>query len=305
MPEHEYMGEHFVFIVGSPRSGTTVTAEELAKHPDIGYFYEPYYMWNYISGSGEDDASGEEGATPEAINFIRRNALAFQQKCGTRFVIEQSPEESLKLDLIKKVLPKARYIHLVRDGYDCVTSIANEWEKRSQSVKQKNPAEIAGRVLTTLGRQPFMRFRLMQLWFELNESGLLRPWNWANKSKWKGNPGWGVRIAGWQRILEDQGQMALNAHQWATTVEKVLTFLDAHDKSACIQMRYEDLAREPEKEFSEIQRWIGVETVPEIGIGLNPDSIGKGRRRLEPGDVAIITPIISDAMQRLGYDLEG
>jgi hypothetical protein len=36
----------FVFIVGSPRSGTTIFGELLDKHPQLSQWYEPYFVWD-------------------------------------------------------------------------------------------------------------------------------------------------------------------------------------------------------------------------------------------------------------------
>ena len=117
-----YEGEHFVFIVGSPRSGTTIAAETLARHPELAYLYEPYYLWNRGSGSGDDDERGASDLDEATVAFIREACHGFWQRSGARFVVEQSPEESLMLPLMRRVLPRARFVHLVRDGRDAAVS---------------------------------------------------------------------------------------------------------------------------------------------------------------------------------------
>ena len=141
MRPEDYEGEDFVFIVGSPRSGTTVAAETLSAHPDVAYLYEPYYLWNYQSGSGVDDERSAAHADDSTVAFVRRHCHTFWKQSGARYVVEQSPEESLMLPLIARTLPKARYIHAIRDGYDCVRSIASEWNRRAESVESRNPME--------------------------------------------------------------------------------------------------------------------------------------------------------------------
>ena len=168
-----YQGEHFVFIVGSPRSGTTITAETLSRHPDIVYFYEPYYLWKHGSGNGLDDELSPSDVDDATLSFIRRHCHHFWKRSGARFVIEQSPEESLMLPLLQCALPRARFIHMIRDGYDCIRSITVEWQKRAELVQSRNPVAIANKVIASLARQPFWRFRLLQLGFELCDPFLL------------------------------------------------------------------------------------------------------------------------------------
>ena len=298
-----YEGEHFVFIVGSPRSGTTIAAETLARHPELAYLYEPYYLWNRGSGSGDDDERGASDLDEATVAFIREACHGFWQRSGARFVVEQSPEESLMLPLMRRVLPRARFVHLVRDGYDCIRSIAEEWRRREDLVAGRNPFAIARKALEALARQPSWRFRMLQLHYELSESGVLRPWAWVNKSKWKGAPGWGVRIPGWQEILEREGRLVLNTLQWSYTVERVLEFVAELPPEATLELRYEDLAGDAERTLDRLQAWIGVTPRPGLGADVHAGSLGRGRRSIPPEDLAVVTPRIAPLMERLGYDV--
>ena len=301
MKPSDYQGEHYIFIVGSPRSGTTVTAEALSAHPEIAYLYEPYYLWNYRSGSGADDQRSAAHASDATVSFVRQHCHAFWKRSGARFVVEQSPEESLMIPLIRRTLPRARFIHAVRNGYDCVDSIAREWDRRARSVEKRSPFEAGARALRTLSRQPLWRFRALQAAFELRESGLFSPWNWTNKSKWQGQAGWGIRIPGWQKILEEDGSLALNALQWSYTVGQVLEGLVEQPPGTSFELRYERLVAEPETALEECQRWIGLPPAPGLGGKIHRDALGRSPVR-NPEDLAIVTPRIRDVMVRLGYE---
>ena len=56
----------FVFIVGSPRSGTTILGELLDRHQHISQWYEPYFVWDHFFRTAPDDERTEAEATPEA-----------------------------------------------------------------------------------------------------------------------------------------------------------------------------------------------------------------------------------------------
>jgi hypothetical protein len=298
----DYEGEHYIFIVGSPRSGTTVTAETLSAHPDVAYLYEPYYLWNYRSGSGTDDQRSAAHATDETRAFVRRHCHAFWKRSGAQYVVEQSPEESLMLPLIQRTLPKARFIHAIRDGYDCVRSIAHEWHRRAKSVESRSPLEASARALGTLARQPLWRFRALQAAFELKESGVFSPGKWTNKSKWHGRPGWGIRIPGWEKTLEEDGSLALNALQWSYTVERLMEGFAGPPAVAHFELRYEKLVTEPEAVVKELQEWLGLRHEPELHARVRRNPPAQGRRQSQD-ELAVITPRIRDVMQRLGYPI--
>ena len=302
-PPEAYEGEHFVFIVGSPRSGTTITAETLSRHPDIAYLYEPYYLWKQGTDNSEDDELKASDCDDASVSLIRRYCHHFWRRSGVSFIVEQSPEESLMVPLLQRILPRARFIHMIRDGYDCIRSIGVEWQRRAELVQSRNPLAIANKVLATLGRQPSWRFRYLQVAFELGESGILRPWRWANKSKWKGAPGWGVRIPGWETILSENGSLTLNAMQWSYTVRSVLDALAEQPAGTQQEQRYEQLVTEPEPTLAMLQEWIGVRPEPGLGAEIHADSIGRGRCGISDEDLATITPRISLVMNRLGYEL--
>ena len=227
----------------------------------------------------------------------------FANYSGARIILEQSPEESLKLPLIKAALPNARFIHLVRDGYDCIASIMREWEKRQQLVAKNNPLEFVGKVAGTLSRQPYWHFRLLQLRFELSESGMFKPWRWKNKSKWQGKSGWGVRIPGWQDILADEGQLTLNARQWTEAVSSVRQELAETPSAQWKEIRYEDLVTNPEKELAGLVEWMNVKPAPVRADRISANSIGRGRKKLTDLEVSHINPIIKPLMDELGYPL--
>ena len=143
----QYEGEHFVFIVGSPRSGTTITAETLSRHPDIAYLYEPYYLWKQGTDNSEDDELKASDCDDASVSLIRRYCHHFWRRSGVSFIVEQSPEESLMVPLLQRILPRARFIHMIRDGYDCIRSIGVEWQRRAELVQSRNPLAIANKVL--------------------------------------------------------------------------------------------------------------------------------------------------------------
>ena len=110
-----------IFIVGLPRSGTTLAATQLAKHPDVRDRGE-VPMLNYIAnhlqaGNLQHDAR----AWREAAELYRR--LVVQDDPRVRWYIDQDPNNFRYLDLIAALFPQARIIHCQRSKRDTALSI--------------------------------------------------------------------------------------------------------------------------------------------------------------------------------------
>jgi hypothetical protein len=110
--------ERLVFVVGSPRSGTTITASLLGSLPGFVDLDE-VQPWKAaipsLIGRPEDEASRR---LRTILERVRR--LAFAR--GLRGV-EQTPETSYVLAAALRGYPDAIAVHVIRDGRDVVASL--------------------------------------------------------------------------------------------------------------------------------------------------------------------------------------
>lgn len=65
--------DSFVFIVGSPRSGTPIFGELLDKHPHVSQWYEPYFVWDRFFRLALHDERAAEDATDRVSRQIFRD----------------------------------------------------------------------------------------------------------------------------------------------------------------------------------------------------------------------------------------
>src|SRR5260370_14471493 len=103
-----------VFIVGMPRSGTTLAEQILASHPAVfGAGELPF--WNDASVTFESSAcSGTERASMvSAFAEAYLQQLADLSADAVR-VVDKMPTNYVNLVLIHPALPKARIIHIRR-----------------------------------------------------------------------------------------------------------------------------------------------------------------------------------------------
>lgn len=121
---HDEVGA--IFIVGMPRTGTTLLERMLGRHSDVKSAGELLDFGQLLAAAARTCMQANPGKTMlEASLLIDFAALgraymasAREAASGSRVFIDKMPVNYLYCGLIRKALPKARIIHLVRDPMD-------------------------------------------------------------------------------------------------------------------------------------------------------------------------------------------
>lgn len=117
-----------VFILGFPRSGTTLLEEALAAHPDVVTTGEKDGLADSVlafmgSPAGLDRLRDASETTLENSRAAYWRRLEEQGIEATgRILVDKQPYNTLKLPLIARLFPDARIIFAVRDPRDVVLS---------------------------------------------------------------------------------------------------------------------------------------------------------------------------------------
>lgn len=298
-------GRNVCFIVGSPRSGTTVLGEIIGRHPEVAQLYEPYFLWEWCTGPGEDDQRTIEQATPEVRRFVRREFGRYLEKSGRRVLLEKTPVNSFRIPFIDTIFPDAHWIHLLRDGRDATVSIHREWERRRKVVQSHNMARLLKLVRSMVGRQPYWRNRIQAICYEVRQQRPLNAVGLMNKAKWRGTVGWGPRFPGWYEALQNVEEVIeFNALQWRRCVEAVETDLKTIPNERRIEIRYEDLVTRPDEVLEDVQRFMGVDVVSGLGLELGAHSVGQWRTDLSAEHQRRVNDLLYDKLVALGYEIE-
>lgn len=119
-----------VFVVGMPRSGTTLVEQILASHPNVEGVGERLDLARIASdlpeltGGSETYPHCAANLTPAITNQLAEKYLSDLGTLGgkiTRFV-DKTPTNFLFVGLILALFPKARFIHCRRDPRDIALS---------------------------------------------------------------------------------------------------------------------------------------------------------------------------------------
>lgn len=112
-----------VFVVGMPRSGTTLIEQILASHP-AGFGAGELAYWNAAAAAYEPSAINSN-TSPGAVSTYGESYLELLQRLAPDAVrvVDKMPANFMNLGLIHAALPEARIIHVGRHPFDTCLSI--------------------------------------------------------------------------------------------------------------------------------------------------------------------------------------
>lgn len=129
-----------VFVIGSPRSGTTALARALGEHSRLWTSHESYFL-NGLYGRGRaGDAWRRDAERKQAPSWVKTEEVSRQEflgflgsgvnalytsRSGGRRWIDQTPLNTLMVDDLADMFPGAVFVHILRDGRHVVHSMGN------------------------------------------------------------------------------------------------------------------------------------------------------------------------------------
>ena len=130
-----------IFILGSPRSGTTLLKSILCTHPNFkGITYETTGFFSYLNFFHKNRYSYIEkydqvdcqeihkiaNKSKDIIDFFDNFSLIFLRKFNRKRFVEKLNSVTInRINFLTKYFPQAQFIHLYRDGRDCYCSARN------------------------------------------------------------------------------------------------------------------------------------------------------------------------------------
>jgi hypothetical protein len=160
------------FVVGVPRSGTTLLRLMLDAHPQMAIPPETYFVPNLIEacegGAGPEQAHtlmtthrrwGDLGlddaallerlrAAPQPLSAgdaVRAVFELYTERRGKQRWGDKTPAYLTSIGEISRALPEARFVHIVRDGRDVALSVLAMPEADRPMRSPQTVAEVAAR----------------------------------------------------------------------------------------------------------------------------------------------------------------
>jgi tetratricopeptide (TPR) repeat protein len=116
-----------IFIVGMPRSGTSLLEQVLASHPGVFGGGESARVQSLLSDWGTAYPACLNAISCRQISALAARYLGLLPAHAAAHFIDKTPYNFLHLGLIHAMFPEARIIHCRRDPVDTCVSIYSTW----------------------------------------------------------------------------------------------------------------------------------------------------------------------------------
>lgn len=136
-----------LFVLGCPRSGTTLVQRILTVHDDYfsiegetGLFTRRSIFGRRHLGLDEHETELLLGRSSDIVDLFERGVRYLAKEKQGRIFVEKTPQHVLRLGFLMGHFPAARFIHVLRDGRDCLAS-----SRRHPNIPQSESAAIFAR----------------------------------------------------------------------------------------------------------------------------------------------------------------
>lgn len=261
-----------LFIVSTPRSGSTLLFETLAHAPDLftiggeshhlieglAPFTPAAHGWHSNRLTASDAASPATAMLVRAFYTQLRNRHG-QAAAGRVRMLEKTPKNALRIPFIDAIWPDARFIYLYRDPRQTIASMMRAWQ-----------------------------------------SGKFR--TYLNLPGWTGLPWSLVLVPGWQSVAGAELSRVV-AHQWATATDILISDLAALPPDRTRAIDYDDLLRSPHAAITGLANSLDVGWDVRLGDALPPSRMtltapARDKWRELEGDIEAVWETLAPVDQR-------
>jgi len=277
-----------IILIGGARSGTTMLTLCFAQLDGVVTWHEPRTVWTVGNARHAHDRFTAEMATDRIRRRIRRAFVDYQRRHGNRRVVEKTPSNALRIPFVHEVMPEARFLHIIRDPRDSVSSALLYWTR---------PTAIPTRRLLRRLRET----RLTE--WPLHLPRFLKEFVGVRLGLTKRLSRWGMVYPGLAADVQRLDLVEVAAKQWRYAVETARTDLAGLDDNLWMEVRYEDIVAEPLGAFERVLGFLNLQMTDRLanhlGQRIHRSSVGIHRKRLTPEQLAAVDAIVSPHMSRL------
>jgi hypothetical protein len=232
----------------------------LGDHPAVAYWGEPRPIWMHGNAYRADHVLREEHLTPRIARYIDRRFSRFLEESGATRFAEKTPSNCLRIRFIDALYPDAVFVHIIRDG---VAVVRSALEIRSS---KPNPGLLRTRMRETpLSDWPaYLPMLFATVWRTMV---LKKPARY-----------WGAQPPGWKEWVDLPAHLAA-ALQWKALVSHAIRDGRSLPRDRYLELRFEDLIREPERTIRRVLAFTSLDPEPEfMALALGRVNPGKARR---------------------------
>jgi len=264
-----------VFVIGAPRSGTTLVFELFDLSPSLAPLgVESHLLWDAFHRLSD---RGDHSVPAAAVTDRERRALswAIRRIAGDRTYLDKYPRLCLRVPYLAALYPDARFVHVVRDGRAVTSSLITAWRTPGRfglGTRLPVPLQIEG--------------------YEGDTWRFLVP-------------------PGWRDLAQGATLAEVCAFQWSAANQAVLAARDGMPGERWTEIRYEQLVSDPAVTMSAAMERLGisgdevVEAAEGLGSSVTRTAVTAPRtdkwRDENPDEIASVLDRLEPVMTQLGY----
>ncbi len=244
------------------------------------------FVWKHGNMNYKYDDLPVEAVTDETVLFVQQQFNKIALKTDSTYVVEKTCANSMRVGYVDAIIPRARYIFLLREGCDAVMSAIERWERPVADLSYfLNKARF---VAPGDMWQVILRATRNRLY------GYLQPDARPRRT-------WGPMSGELdQYVNEGRPLTEICALQWTQCVEGALAEFGRMDSSRWITVGYERFVNEPEVEIRRILEMMSAEIDPsEIAQAcgkVHSTSVGKSKMMADTEQLNQIEALVEPTM---------
>ena len=284
-----------IFIVGTPRSGTTLTAKILGRHSRLFMPGETHFLDDVYSRAAQ---LGDPGDGTVRLEIARRLHSIYD-----RFYEQEDQQR------ISRLFPRVKDLEEALDGCTSYGMILDRFMALQMQAEGKSRwGNNAPRDLFSVSeiREFFPDVKLVVCVRDI------RAFLYSYKGKWKISSG-----AGDEQVirLRKLYHPVVTSYLWKSSMQQLPLLEDLVPAADRIIVRYEDLVSNPEDTVNRICAMIGEEYEPDMlsveghnsstateARGIFASSVDRWKTELSQEEIAISQKIAGGLLHRLDYD---
>ena len=250
--------------------------------------YDVNYVWRLGNAHYPHDGLPTARATRRVQQQIRAALLriAHRDRPGAP-LLEKTVGNILRVPFVHRVFPEARYVFLIRDGWDVTESAARCW---------REPPRL-GYLCDKLRTFPWQAWATYGFSFARRVSA--RMLGWAPHLST-----WGPHHAQLEADRAECDLVELCARQWVACIRAYEHDRDVLKPTQRMEVRYEDLVRDPGLVIGELAQFLRLPDAEPLRRHafneISADHIGK-HGCLDRGTIGRLAPLLEPVRRRWGY----
>ena len=279
-----------IVIIGAPRSGTNMLRDVLTTLPNFGTWPcdEINYIWRHGNRNSPTDEFSPDMANLTVKKYIRNAFERIRISQNINYVVEKTCANSLRVDFVDSIFPDAKYIFLIRDGRDVVSSAIKRWTAPLDIPYLLRKARYVPVSDLPYYVVKYFYIRLQRL-----------------HSKEKRLSSWGPKYTGMTEIVKNKSLPEVCAAQWTQCVKRAENSFLTIEPERVFRLRYEDFVSDPLQQLINITDFLNIkfeDSIMQNAVSLvSMKNVGKWKTDLDKTTLDSISSYLNPILIQYDY----